>query len=452
MLENGLAWESTSRLLVAWLSTYLLHSSILVISAWTLTRLASIRSSQLRETLWKVGLFGGLLTSSAQGISGYEPISGRVNLDSLTSSASQNQTPVESLHHLPLGARLEGRLALPWPGSALPFSLPGSDMPLHLEGRDWTDPRQLIERLLREPPILSMEAEAPGGPGRFGPQASRNHQASSWMSWAAGIWLALGASLCARTLWMRSALRRRLKDRVEVRDPSGVAALSKLVEKSGLRRSIRLTASARLSSPIVLGSSEICVPLRACTELDQRQFESLLAHELAHIVRRDSVWLLSACLIESVLFFQPLNRLARRRMQEETEFLCDAWAVRQTGLSIDLAKCLAEVATWIRGSRPAMAPSILGRSSSLVDRVERLCSDTPSPAPEHSRRSTLLATLFLISVAVAAPAVSATADSIDRSPHRKVKWRFVVIRDGEELRYIPRKSGPAQAQKKQYTL
>ena len=39
----------------------------------------------------------------------------------------------------------------------------------------------------------------------------------------------------------------------------------------------------------------------------------MLAHEIAHLVRRDPQWLVLARAIEMVFFFQPLNRLARRR-------------------------------------------------------------------------------------------------------------------------------------------
>ena len=50
----------------------------------------------------------------------------------------------------------------------------------------------------------------------------------------------------------------------------------------------------------------------AIAELDAPQLRAMLAHELAHLERRDPQWLAFACILERAFFFQPLNRLARR--------------------------------------------------------------------------------------------------------------------------------------------
>ena len=59
----------------------------------------------------------------------------------------------------------------------------------------------------------------------------------------------------------------------------------------------------------------------------------MLAHEVAHLVRRDPHWLVAARVIETVLFVQPLNRLARLRLQEVAEYLSDDWAMARTSRS-----------------------------------------------------------------------------------------------------------------------
>ena len=61
---------------------------------------------------------------------------------------------------------------------------------------------------------------------------------------------------------------------------------------------------------------EIVVPGQAVQGLSLAHQESLLAHELAHVLRRDPAWRLVALLVERVLFFQPLNRLASRRVAQ----------------------------------------------------------------------------------------------------------------------------------------
>ena len=61
--------------LAAWLLTYALHSTLLLCAAALLAR--RLRGEAWRETLWKAALVGGLLTATAQAVSGYQPPVGR---------------------------------------------------------------------------------------------------------------------------------------------------------------------------------------------------------------------------------------------------------------------------------------------------------------------------------------------------------------------------------------
>jgi HEAT repeat protein len=183
--------------------------------------------------------------------------------------------------------------------------------------------------------------------------------------------------------------------------------LEVLSAEVGIVRPIRLTASPALASPVALGSSEIAIPEAALTDLDPDQQRGMLAHELAHLERRDPAWLTAACLVERIAFFQPLNRLARRRMQESAEYLCDEWAVRRTGSGVFLAKCLAKVAEWMDASpRAVPVAGMAEERSHLVARVRRLLDTTPFPsAPGRRMLASASAVAVLIAV-VAVPGVS----------------------------------------------
>src|SRR5262249_23921782 len=123
----------------------------------------------------------------------------------------------------------------------------------------------------------------------------------------------------------------------------------------------------------------IDLPQRAVRDLSKDELRSLLAHELAHLVRGDSLWLCVSRLICSCLAFQPLNQLARREWQRAAEFLCDSWAVSRTGTPLALARCLAEVAGWRLSGKPSAALlTATGRKSGLADRIERLV-ETSNP-------------------------------------------------------------------------
>jgi HEAT repeat protein len=141
----------------------------------------------------------------------------------------------------------------------------------------------------------------------------------------------------------------------------------------------------------------------------------MLAHELAHVARRDPQWLVVASGVERVLWFQPLNRVARRQIATTAEFLSDDWAVRRTGSGVALARCLAQVAEWIQTS-PLGVPvaGMAEERSLLVTRVARLL-ETSMPSMTKKRVialgafAVLLATVILVPTVAGKPAPSAPA-------------------------------------------
>ncbi|HLX07114.1 MAG TPA: M56 family metallopeptidase [Thermoanaerobaculia bacterium] len=231
-------------------------------------------------------------------------------------------------------------------------------------------------------------------------------------------------------------LRRQLRCRLRVVGGAVVGRLAALARESGISRRVRLTCTWRLRVPVALsdGGAEVCVPPRALFELSDERQDALLAHELAHLARRDTLWLPLTGLLVAVCFFQPLNWLARRRLRDLSELLCDEWAVARTGSPLSLAGCLAEVASWslaaLGGSagaaglvsrRPAagqFAPGMADRPSQLAHRIRRLLDggrrEEQGPASRHV--AVLLAS-GLLAVVVAAPGISATSSKVpDATP------------------------------------
>src|SRR5207302_485467 len=212
--------------------------------------------------------------------------------------------------------------------------------------------------------------------------------------------IALGSSLyyVARRL----ILVGRLADRRLVSAGPLAATLAELQRTTGYRRRVHLTMARTISSPVALGLSEICVPELALSELGAEQQRSMLAHELAHLARRDSLWLAGASLIERCFFFQPLNRLARRELETTAEYLSDEWATRKTGSPVALAKCLATVAEWIQASPLGLAE----RRSLLVSRIARLLDARLPSSPASRRGWAAAAALGVVATIAAAPRVS----------------------------------------------
>jgi Zn-dependent protease with chaperone function len=358
--------------LAAFLLTYALHSTLLIAFVWAWMRVRAPRSVRLREALWALALCGGVVSATVQRV-------GWVDARTWTLEWTRGEAPVAT----PTVERFT-------PAVARSFGM-GPAFP--------------------EPPVVAQPSMWNRAMSAIGALAARLGESSMGSS-AALAWT-LGALAFVVLLLIRTSLwrLRQLPARRPVHGDAQ-AALTRLSHAAGLRKAVRLTASERLGVPVAFGllRPEICVPERALIELDPAQRDAMLAHELAHLVRRDPLRLLLARILEGVFFFQPLNRLARRRLFEEVEFRCDALAVRWTGHGLSLASCLAQVAEWLR-ARPAFAgpttTAMAKSSSALVRRIERLLDDGDLDGAERGQRAFVWAPAALLCAFVfAAPAVA----------------------------------------------
>ncbi len=336
--------------LLAWLLTYLIHSTVLLGVAWLVTRRRRLEPAA-SDLLWKVALLAGLLTGTIQS---------RLDL----SAPAAVTLPAATL---PRTAAL-GQPAAPATEDPVGPGTPGSR------------------------------------PGSVGPTPSR---APSLPLVVVLLWGAIALGWSLHYVARRLILVGRLADRRTVSDGPLAATLAELQRTAGYRRRVHLTMARTISSPVALGLSEICVPELALSDLGSEQQRSMLAHELAHLARRDSLWLAGASLIERCFFFQPLNRLARRELETTAEYLSDEWAMRKTGSAVALAKCLATVAEWIQAS-PLGVPvaGLAERRSLLVSRISRLLEGRLPHSPASRRRWAVAAALGVAVTIAAAPRVS----------------------------------------------
>ena len=317
--------DTLSSAVLAWLLTYLIHSTALLLLAWALTRVR-IWAPAATDLFWKAALVGGLVSASTQ----------------------------LALELRPAGSVSIARPTVETATSATPHSA-GVEHPAPVMRRD-------------EPVDLRTAAVSSAGSSTTSPLDRFPVRGIVVTVWAC-IGLGLALTYAARRL----ILVGRIGDRRAVLDGRLLAELEQLTREAKLRRRPRLTSTTRISSPIALGVAEICLPESALTDLDLEQQRSMLAHELAHLARRDPVWLAFVSVVERVLWIQPLNRLARRGIATSAEYLCDEWAVRRTGSGVALARCLAQVAEWIQAS-PLGVPvaGMAEERSLLVSRVEKL--------------------------------------------------------------------------------
>jgi len=153
----------------------------------------------------------------------------------------------------------------------------------------------------------------------------------------------------------------------------------------GARRHVAegLSVLGGLATPVVVGRDEVCLPARALAELERDELAAVLAHEQAHIARRDPAWMLGVELLVRLAWAQPLVALVARRWRADVERVCDLAAARRVG-ALPLVRGLERVAAWSQGTcRPALlVPAATTTRSALLVRVEGVLAP---PAPARRR-------------------------------------------------------------------
>jgi HEAT repeat protein/Zn-dependent protease with chaperone function len=374
--------DAAAAVVLSWLLTYAIHSTILLTLAAVAARRLAEQHGWL-DLIWKTALIVPLVTSG-------------LHLDPIA---------------LPLGKRWTMPSVTMVTGA--PMSAPAPTTVTETAAT----PVSTVERVTT-PPVADRLAAIDE------PVATVEDRLTVWPS------MVRSSVSIAVVAWMTLAIAALVRYRVRLRRvywalESGLAVTSTdLLETiDGLRRSanqrraIRLTTSPICPVPLALAGRHIVLPERFVEDLDREQQHAALAHEIAHLARRDPEWRIAVDILERVLFFQPLNRLARARICDAAEFLCDEWAVRHAASPLAMARCLSAVASWWSpadlgrrslgegGKLPVGVSAMARRDSAMVRRVTCILNE-PARVARRPRLHWLAIPVTL--VAIAAPRVTAT--------------------------------------------
>jgi hypothetical protein len=130
-------------------------------------------------------------------------------------------------------------------------------------------------------------------------------------------------------LWAIQICRRRGR---RVEDPIWIALLEELQVAIGCRQDVALLEIPELTAPATAGWRRPAILLPDdWPAWDDATRRAVLAHELAHIQRRDFATGLVAQLALSLYFYHPMVRWLARRLQLQQELASDAVGVRFAG-------------------------------------------------------------------------------------------------------------------------
>ena len=264
-------------------------------------------------------------------------------------------------------------------------------------GAGWADPQ--VEKL---PEVRTEVAfELPAAALRASPASSVDWIAIAYRTWLAGVLVSLA------TLLIGSAWLTWLTSRASDAGAQWQAAADDVRRRLKIRGPVRVALTQHPAMLVTWGVIDPVILLpKTAAEWPADRIELVLAHEMAHLVRRDWLIQLSAEMLRAINWFNPLFWVACERLRRESEYACDDIVLElgtggstYAGHLVDLARTFsAHGRTWLP------APSI-ARPSTLERRVRAMLNPQLDRHPVSMKRRVALAAMLL---AIALPIAAAS--------------------------------------------
>ena len=148
----------------------------------------------------------------------------------------------------------------------------------------------------------------------------------------------------------------------------------------GLTRSMKISKaidfriSDQINVPLVIGFFKpvILFPIALVNQMDLKQVEAILIHELSHIRRNDYLFNLIRTVVDTVLFFNPFVWLTGKFIDIEREHACDDMVVKTTHTPITYAHALLTLELITDKSSPTFSLAATGTEQHLYQRIKRI--------------------------------------------------------------------------------
>ncbi len=236
---------------------------------------------------------------------------------------------------------------------------------------------------------------------------------TSMIAWG---WI-IGIALMSVRLFRQWIEVRRLRV-VGIAEPSADWArmFDTLKSKIGIHPRVPMLVSHIIDAPMVVGWLRplVLVPASAFTSLTPDQLQTVLAHELHHIARRDHLVNMLQAFIEVLLFFHPVTWWLSSQVRIEREHCCDDGALLMAGSPRKFAEALLVLES-LRSGNNQSHQLLTATGGSLMHRVSRLFeSNNPQPLNVGWRALSTCTFMAVAGISFATAAIDSSAIAQDR--------------------------------------
>jgi bla regulator protein BlaR1 len=206
-------------------------------------------------------------------------------------------------------------------------------VPLPLLPASWgalpAEPAPPTGRILQPPPSTPATYDSPAKGVVRAPAWWDRSRAAGAVSWALAVWVAGAAGWFVRQGRRIVRFRRRVA-RAEDVGPEVAAAARRIAAALGVARPPAVMTATGIGSPMLWGwgrGTVVLFPRELLARLAPEARDTLLAHELAHFLRRDHWVRVLEFVATGLYWWHPVVWLARAGIEAAEEECCDAWVV-----------------------------------------------------------------------------------------------------------------------------
>jgi bla regulator protein BlaR1 len=213
------------------------------------------------------------------------------------------------------------------------------------------------------------------------------------------VWFVGCVALMARWMmrWRRVAAAVRQGSRLQ--QGRQMRTLRRLEQILGIKRPIPLVSSGASVEPSVFGilNPVLLWPRTIAEGLDDQQIESIITHELCHVLRRDNLAAAAHMVVQALFWFHPLVWWLGTRLIDERERACDEEVIRMGNEPRVYAESILKTCRLSVESPPVCVAGVTG--SDLKRRIEQILKHEEGAAL-NSWRKVLLGTAAVLTIAL----------------------------------------------------